>query len=178
MTLWKCCTQHASKFGKLSSGHRTGKGQFSFQSQRRVMPKNVQTGFRKGTRTRNQIANIHWTIEKAREFQKNIYFCFIVYKKAFKCVDHSKLENSYSLLFTAIRKYSSDSHFAFLHLFFFMAAVTICSDFGAQVNKICHCFHFFSIYLPWSDGTSGGLQSMGSLGVGHDWTPEPQQMTA
>ena len=43
MTLWKCCTQYASKFGKLSSGHRTGKGQFSFQSQRKAMPKNVQT---------------------------------------------------------------------------------------------------------------------------------------
>ena len=41
--LWKCCTQYASKFGKLSSGHRTGKSQFSFQSQRRAMPKNVQT---------------------------------------------------------------------------------------------------------------------------------------
>ena len=43
MMLWKCCTQHASKFGKLSSGRRTGKGQFSFQSQRKVMPKNAQT---------------------------------------------------------------------------------------------------------------------------------------
>ena len=43
MMLWKCCTQYASKFGKLSSGHRTGKGQFSFQSQRKAMPKNVQT---------------------------------------------------------------------------------------------------------------------------------------
>ena len=43
MTLWKCCTQYASKFGKLSSGHRTGKGEFSFQSQRKAMPKNVQT---------------------------------------------------------------------------------------------------------------------------------------
>ena len=41
--LWKCCTQYVSKFGKLSSGHRTGKGQFSFQSQRKAMPKNVQT---------------------------------------------------------------------------------------------------------------------------------------
>ena len=53
----------------------------------------VQTGFRKGTRTRNQIANIHWIIEKAREFQKNIYFCFTEYSKAFDCVDHNKLEN-------------------------------------------------------------------------------------
>ena len=43
MMLWKCCTQHASKFGKLSSGHRTGKGQFLFQSQRKAMPKNAQT---------------------------------------------------------------------------------------------------------------------------------------
>ena len=43
MMLWKCCTQYASKFGKLSSGHRTGKGQFSFQSQRKTMPKNAQT---------------------------------------------------------------------------------------------------------------------------------------
>ena len=41
--LWKCCTQYASKFGKLSSGHRTGKGQFSFPSQRKAMPKNAQT---------------------------------------------------------------------------------------------------------------------------------------
>ena len=125
MMLWKCCTQFASKFGKLSSGHRTGKGQFSFQSQRKAMPKNSQTtaqlhsshtlvssaqnspsqasaiyepwtsrcqvGFRKGRGTRDQIANILWIIEKAREFHKNIYFCFIDYAKAFDCVDHNKL---------------------------------------------------------------------------------------
>ena len=54
---------------------------------------NVQTGFRKSRGTRDQIANIHWIIEKAREFQKNIYFCFIDYVKAFDCVDHNKLEN-------------------------------------------------------------------------------------
>ena len=79
--LWKCCTQYASKFGKLSSGHRTGKDQFSFQSQRKAMPKNAQTtaqnspsqasairelpdvqvGFRKGRGTRDQIANILWS---------------------------------------------------------------------------------------------------------------------
>ena len=51
----------------------------------------VQAGFRKGRGTRDQIANIHWIIEKAREFQKNIYFCFIDYSKAFDCVDHNKL---------------------------------------------------------------------------------------
>jgi len=53
----------------------------------------VQAGFRKGRGTRDQIANIHWIMEKAREFQKNIYFCFIDYAKAFDCVDHNKLEN-------------------------------------------------------------------------------------
>ena len=51
----------------------------------------VQAGFRKGRGTRDQIASIHWIIEKAREFQKNIYFCFIDYTNAFDCVDHSKL---------------------------------------------------------------------------------------
>ena len=121
-----CCTQYASKFGKLSSGHRTGKGQFSFQSPKKgnakecsnyctialishvskVMlkilqarlqqymnhePPDVQAGFRKGRGTRDQIANIHWIMEKAREFQENIYFCFIDYAKAFDCVDHNKL---------------------------------------------------------------------------------------
>ena len=125
--LLKCCIQYANKFGKLSSGHRTGKGQFSFQSQRKAMPKNAQTttqlhssytlvilkilqarlqqyvnrelpdtqaGFRKGRGARDQIANICWIIEKAREFQENIYFCFIDYAKAFDCVGHKKLENS------------------------------------------------------------------------------------
>ena len=120
----KCCTQYASKLGKLSSGHRTFKDQFSFQSQRKAMPKNAQTtaqlhshvskvmlkilqvtlqqymncelpdvqaGFRKGRGTREQIGNILWIIKEAREFQKNIYFCFIDYAKAFDCMDHNKL---------------------------------------------------------------------------------------
>ena len=51
----------------------------------------VQAGFRKGRGTRDQIANFRWTIEKAKAFQKNIYFCFIDYAKAFDCVDHIKL---------------------------------------------------------------------------------------
>ena len=54
----------------------------------------VQAGFRKGRGTRDQIANIRWIIEKARVFQKNIYFCFIDYAKAVDCEDHDKLENS------------------------------------------------------------------------------------
>ena len=124
--LWKCCSQYARKFRKLSNGHRTGKVQFSFQSQRRAMPKNVQTTaqlclflmlarlcsksfkldfsstcnenfqkfqgeFRRGRGTRDQIANIHCIIEKARKFQKNIYICFIDYAKAFDYVEHKKL---------------------------------------------------------------------------------------
>ena len=54
----------------------------------------VQAGFRKGRGTRDQIANICWVTEKAREFQKNIHFCFCEYAKAFDCVEHNKLENS------------------------------------------------------------------------------------
>ena len=54
----------------------------------------VQGSFRKGRGTTDQIANIHWIIKKAREFQKNIYFCFIDYAKAFDYVEHNKLENS------------------------------------------------------------------------------------
>ena len=114
---WKCCIHYASKFGKLNSGHRTGKGQFSFQSQRRAMQRilnyytiavishaskvmlkilqvrlpqyvnqelpDVQAGFRKGRGNRDQIANICWILEETREFQKNIYFCFIDLAKVF-----------------------------------------------------------------------------------------------
>ena len=122
----KCCTQYASKFEKLISGHRTGKSVFipipkkgnakecsnyctiAFISHaNKVMLKtlqarlqqyvnrelpDVQAGFRKGRGARGQVANICWIMEKAREFQKNIYFCFIDYAKAFDCVDHNKLQ--------------------------------------------------------------------------------------
>ena len=54
----------------------------------------VKYGFRKGRGTRDQIAKIHWIIEKAREFQKNVYFCFIDYAKAFDCVDQQTVDNS------------------------------------------------------------------------------------
>ena len=68
--------------------------QFKYTEQflNRELP-DVQTGFRKGKGTRDQIVNIHWIMEKAREFQKNIYSCFIDYAKAFDCVDHNKLWN-------------------------------------------------------------------------------------
>ena len=60
------------------------------QDMNRELP-DVTAGYRKGRGTRDQIGNIHWIIEKARVFQKNIYFCFIDYAKAFDCVDHNKL---------------------------------------------------------------------------------------
>ena len=60
------------------------------QYMNRELPE-VQAGFRKGRRTRDQTANMQWIIKKGREFQKNIYFCFIDYAKAFDCVDHNKL---------------------------------------------------------------------------------------
>ena len=126
MILLKCCTQYASKFGKLSSGHRTGKAQSSIPIPKKGSAKecsnywqllsspmlvklcsksskarllyyvnwelpDVQTGFRKGRGTRDQVPKICWIIEKAREFQKNIYLCFINYIKAFNCVDHNKV---------------------------------------------------------------------------------------
>ena len=123
--LWKCCTQYASKFGKLSSGHRLKKVSFIRMPKKdnvkdcsncwtialishpsKVTLKilqtrlqwymncefpDVQVGFRKGRGTRDQIANICWIVKKAREFQKNICFCFIDYARAFDCVDHNKL---------------------------------------------------------------------------------------
>ena len=122
--VWKCHTQYTSKFGKLSSGHRTGKCQFSFQFQRRAMPKNATQfhlshtlaeqcwKFSKPGFNSTWIKIFHMSkldLEKAeeleiklptsieslkkKEFQKNIYFCFIDYAKAFDCVDHNKLEN-------------------------------------------------------------------------------------
>ena len=121
--LWKCCTQYASKFGKLNSGQETGKVSFHSnpkerQWQRMLKPphncthltrsnaqnspsqasadvnhelRDVQAGFRKGRGNRDQTANIHWIIEKAREFQNNTYFYFIDYTKAFDCVNHNEV---------------------------------------------------------------------------------------
>ena len=118
--------QHASKFGKLSSGHRTRKRSVFIPFPKKgnakeysnyctialishaskVMLKilhttlqeyvnheltDVQAGFRKSRGTRDQNASIHWIMDKARKFQKNTYFCFIDYAKAFDCVNHKKL---------------------------------------------------------------------------------------
>ena len=65
--------------------------QARFQQYVNIELRDVQDGFRKGRRTRDQIVSIHWIIEKARQFQKNFYICFIDYAKVFDCVDHNKL---------------------------------------------------------------------------------------
>ena len=121
--LWKCCTQYVSKFensavvtglekvsfNSMQKNAQTTAQLHSISQASKVMLKilqarlqqdvnhelpDVQAGFRKGRGTRDQIANIRWIIKKTKEFQKNIYFCFIDYAKAFDCVDHNKLENS------------------------------------------------------------------------------------
>ena len=124
--LWKCCTQYASKFGKLSSGHRTGKGQFPFQSQRKGNAKECsnyhkialishtskimlkilqarlqqymncelpddQARFRKGSGTRDQIANICWIIEKTGVPEKRHLLLLYWLHQTFDCVDHNEL---------------------------------------------------------------------------------------
>ena len=123
--LWKCCTQYASKFGKLAVATGLEKASFHFNHKEentkecskyhtislmlhasKVLLKilqtrlqqymnwehsDVQAEFRKSRGTRKQIANILWIIEEAREFLKNIYFCFIDYAKAFECVAHKEL---------------------------------------------------------------------------------------
>ena len=81
--LLRCPTQHTSKFEKLSTGHRIGKGQFSFHSPE------IQDGFRKGRGIRDQIVNIHW-IRESKENLPKIY-SFIDYTNAFDGVDHNKL---------------------------------------------------------------------------------------
>ena len=124
--LWKCCTQNASKFGKLSSGHRTGKSVFipipkkgnakecsnyrtialishASKVMLKILQARLQTGFRWTVnfqmfklvleKAEDQRSNCQHLLDhrKAREFQKNIYFCFIDYGKAFDWVDHNKL---------------------------------------------------------------------------------------
>ena len=130
MMLWKCCTQYVSKFGKLSSGHRTGKGQFSFQSLKKGNAKkcsnyctialishaskvvlkilqarlqqymncelpDVQAGFRKGRGTRDQIANIHWIMEKSKRVpEKHVFLLHWLCQSLWLCGSQGTVENS------------------------------------------------------------------------------------
>ena len=114
----------------------------------------VQAGFRKGRRTRDQIANICWILEKAREFQKNIYFCFIDYAKAFDCVNHNKLweilkemgipgllRNLYAGQEATVRTGHETTNWEF-------------SQFPFQIGKgVCQgFFNFYAEYIMWNAG--------------------------
>ena len=113
----------------------------------------VQAGFRKGRGTRDQIASIHWIMEKAKEFQKNIYFCFIDYAKAFDCVDHNKL-------WKILREMRIPDHLTFLlrNLYAGQEATdrtghgtTDWFQIGKRVHRGCllaHClFNFYAEYI-------------------------------
>ena len=127
----------------------------------------VQAGFRKGKETRDQIASICWIIKKAREFQKNIYFCFIDYAKAFDCVDHNKLwkilkEMTIPDLLTCLLRNLHAGQEA-----------TVRTGYGTtdwfQIGKgVCQ-----GCVLAWripGTGEHSGLPSTGSHRAGHDWS--------
>ena len=119
----------------------------------------VQAGFRKGRGSRgslDQIVNIHWIIKKAKEFQKNIYLCFINYAKAFDCVDHNKL-------WKALKEMGIPDHLTCL-------LRNLYADQEATVRTLKAVAPHPSPLAwetPWAE-EPGGLQSMGSLRVGHD----------
>ena len=142
----------------------------------------VQAGFRKGRGTRDQIANICWIIKKAREFQKNVYFCFIDYAKAFGCVDHNKLGK-------ILQEMGIPDHLiCLLRNLYAGQEATVRTGHGTtdwfQIGKgirqgciLSPCLfnlekavapHSSTLdwKTPWME-EPGGLQSMGSLGVGH-----------
>ena len=166
--LWKCYTQYASKFGKLSSGHRTGESVFTLIPQKgsakecweyhtialishasKVMLKilqamlqqymnhtlpEVQAGSRKGRGTRGQIFTICWIIEKARELQKNINFCFINFAKAFD--------------------YFSSVHFSSVT----QSCTTLC-----DLNKLWKILQRWEYQTIWSDSWEISMQVMKQL---------------
>ena len=137
------------------------------QNMNRELP-DVQAGFRKGRGTRDQIANIHWIIEKARAFQKNIYFCFIDYAKAFDCVDHNKL-------LEILKEMGIPNHLTcLLRNLYASQEATVRTGHGTtdwfQIGKgvsqgciLSPClFHFYAEYIMRNARLQGVLQSMGS----------------
>ena len=171
--LLKHCTQWVSTFRKPRSGYRNGKGQSSSQFPRWAVLKNVQNttiglishaskvmlkilqefpdaqvGFRKGKGTRDQIANIHWIIEKAWEFQKNSYLCFIDYTKPFDCVDHNKL-------WEALKKMGMPDHLTCLlrNLYVGQEATVRTTDWfrlRKEYDRAVYCHHVCLTYMHFS----------------------------
>ena len=113
----------------------------------------VQAGFRKGRGTRDQTANIHWIIKKAREFHKNIYFCFIDYAKAFDCVDHNKLWKIHN-------KMGIPDHLTcLLRNLYAGQEATIRTGHGTmnwlQIGKgVCQAIFYYPAYLTYMQSTS------------------------
>ena len=111
----------------------------------------VQAGFRKVRGTRDQVANICWIIKKAREFQKNIYFCFIEYAKAFDCVDHNKLWKS-------LKEMGISDHLTCLLRNLYAGqettvitghGTTDCSKLGKEYDKAVYCHPAYLTYVEW-----------------------------
>ena len=143
----------------------------------------IQAGFRKGRGTRDQIANIRWIIEKARELQKNIYFHFIVYVKAFDCVDHNKLENSsrdentrppYLTPEKPICRSRSTVRIRHRTMDWFQIGKGVGQDcilssclFNSRKAMATHS-STLAWKIPWTE-EPGRLRSMGSLRVRHNW---------
>ena len=112
----------------------------------------IQADFRKGRRTRDQIANIHWISEKAREFQKNIYVCFINYAKAFDYVDHSKLwkilkEMGIPDHFTCILRNLYAGQEATVRTRHVLTRTMDCSKLGKEYVKVVYCHPAYSTYI-------------------------------
>ena len=143
----------------------------------------VQARFRRGRGIRDQIANICWSKEKAREFQKNIYFCFIDYTKAFDCVDHNKL-------WKILQEMGIPDHLTYLlrNLYAGQEATVRTGhgkrdwfQIGKRVRQGCMekamAPHSSTLAwkIPWTE-EPGRLQSMGSQRVGHDWATSLQRM--
>ena len=108
----------------------------------------IQAGFRKGRGTRDQIANICWIIEKAREFQNSIYFCFIDYAKTFNCVDHNKLQKT-------LKEMGMPDHLTCLLRNLYVGQEEIepdmeqktSSKLGKEYIKVVYCHHAYLTYM-------------------------------
>ena len=121
----------------------------------------VQAGFRKGRGTRDQIAIIRWIIKKAREFQKNIYFCFIDYAKAFDYVDHNKL-------WKILKEMGIPDHLTcLLRNLYAGQEATVRTRHETMEKEMATHSRVLAWKIPWAQ-EPGRLQSMGLLRVGHD----------
>ena len=151
------------------------------QYMNRELP-DVQTGFRKGRGTRDQIANIHWIIKKSREFQKNIYFCFTDYAKAFDCEDHNKL-------WKILKEMGIPGHLTcLLRNLYTGQEARVRTGHGTmdwfQIGKGVHqgcilspcLFNLYAEYIMWNarlDETQAGIRLLGEISITSDMQMTP-----